>query len=539
MKVLNAGLITSLAIAGTNGLSISDILDFQLPFLGGNNEIQQPELVGPSVFEQAAEYFGEPMSLEGISSEDINLISSAWDSLEKEYPDKVRKLLTPSSPRAKIKQRTDWTYHVSNEEKTPGHSLRIRSPKKLGIDTVKQYSGYLDVEEEDKHFFFWFFESRNDPANDSVVLWLNGGPGCSSMTGLLFELGPSGISKELKPVHNPYAWNNNASVIFLDQPVNVGNSYSSKSVKSTVAAGKDVYALLTLFFQQFPEYADGHDFHISGESYAGHYIPAFAKEIALHEDRNFNLTSVLIGNGITNSLIQDESYEWMACGKGGYPPVITPEQCTDLHNKWPRCEALLKICYANPSALACVPSELYCNSLMGPFQETGLNVYDIREQCGDNALCYEELDWIDQYMNLPEVKEAIGSEVEQFVSCDNTVGFQFMADGDGSKPFHQDVAFLLEAGVPVLIYAGDKDYICNWLGNQAWVNALEWTGADKFSVAPMEPWLVNGEPAGEGKNADHFTFLRVYDAGHMVPYNQPENALNMLNRWIGGDFGYK
>ncbi|MCQ6513304.1 S10 family peptidase, partial [Vibrio parahaemolyticus] len=80
---------------------------------------------------------------------------------------------------------------------------------------------------------------------------------------------------KIELVNNPESWNNNASVIFLDQPVNVGYSYSGGSVSNTVAAGKDIYALLTLFFHQFPEYAK-QDFHIAGESYAGHYIPVFA-----------------------------------------------------------------------------------------------------------------------------------------------------------------------------------------------------------------------------------------------------------------------
>jgi cathepsin A (carboxypeptidase C) len=82
------------------------------------------------------------------------------------------------------------------------------------------------------------------------------------------ELGPASIDKKIKIVDNPYSWNSNASVIFLDQPVNVGYSYSDKSVSSTQAAGKDVYAFLTMFFDKFPEYAQ-QDFHITGESYAG------------------------------------------------------------------------------------------------------------------------------------------------------------------------------------------------------------------------------------------------------------------------------
>lgn len=130
------------------------------------------------------------------------------------------------------------------------YSLRLRSvdPSKLGIDTVKQWSGYMDYKDS-KHFFYWFFESRNDPANDPIILWLNGGPGCSSFTGLLFELGPSSISADMKPIHNPYSWNNNASMIFLEQPLGVGFSYGDEKVSSTKLAGKDAYIFLELFLK--------------------------------------------------------------------------------------------------------------------------------------------------------------------------------------------------------------------------------------------------------------------------------------------------
>lgn len=141
------------------------------------------------------------------------------------------------------------------------------------------------------------------------------------MTGLFMELGPSSINEKRELVFNPSSWNANASVIFLDQPVNVGYSYSSGSVSNTVAAGKDVYALMTLFFKQFPEYAT-QAFHIAGESYAGHYIPAFASEILSHKKRNINLQSVLIGNGLTDGLTQYDYYRPMACGEGGWPAVL-------------------------------------------------------------------------------------------------------------------------------------------------------------------------------------------------------------------------
>jgi cathepsin A (carboxypeptidase C) len=421
------------------------------------------------------------------------------------------------------------------------YNLRAKSvdPSKLGIDTVKQYSGYLDEEEEDKHLFYWFFESRNDPKNDPVVLWLNGGPGCSSLTGLFLELGPSSINKKIEIVNNPSAWNNNASVIFIDQPVNVGYSYSSNGVSNTVAAGKDIYALLTLFFHNFPEYAE-QDFHIAGESYAGHYIPVFTTEILKHKDRNINLKSVLIGNGLSDPYTQYAYYRPMACGQGGQKAVLSESECQSMDNALPRCQSLIKGCYDSGSAWSCVPATIYCNNAMiGPYQRTGRNVYDIRGECEDSSnLCYAALGWISKYLNQKDVMDALGVEVDGYEGCNFDINRNFMFAGDWMQPFHQLVPKILDQ-IPVLIYAGDVDYICNWLGNQAWTNVLEWTGRKSYSDAKQKDLKISDDDKdayGKVKSSGNLTFMRIYEAGHMVPMDQPKPSLDFLNRWLGGEW---
>lgn len=422
------------------------------------------------------------------------------------------------------------------------YELRIKSvdPSKLGIDTVKQYSGYLDYKNS-KHFFYWFFESRNDPKNDPIILWLNGGPGCSSFTGLFFELGPSSISPELKPIYNPHSWNNNASVIFLEQPIGVGFSYGDDKVTTTQAAGEDVYNFLELFFLNFPSLRSN-NFHIAGESYAGHYIPQIAHEIAIvHEaDATFNLTSVLIGNGITDPLVQYDYYRPMACGEGGHRPVISPEECEKMDKQAPRCRFLSEGCYSTGLTFSCIVAGAYCeNMAMNAYSKTGLNVYDIRGKCEtDEDLCYAAMGDIEKYLNQPEVQTALGSDVSHYEGCNNDVFASFLLTGDGGRPFQQYVSEILNKDIPVLIYAGDKDYICNWLGNLAWTNELEWKNNEEYRFLPLAHWKneETGEVAGEVKNYGSLTFLRVYDAGHMVPYNQPENSLEMVNRWIRGDY---
>ncbi|PVH22191.1 hypothetical protein CXQ85_004861 [Candidozyma haemuli] len=484
------------------------------------------------VLSKIAQYVKEP--IDAIPKD----AAALWSEMMLKFPESVSslKFKNPASSAKKIARTFD--FHVS-DAKLPNHKLRVKStPEDLGIDSVKQYSGYLDVADEDKHFFFWAFESRNDPKKDPVILWLNGGPGCSSLTGLFFELGPARIGEDLKPVNNPSAWNNNATVIFLDQPVNVGYSYSSESVTNTVAAGQDVYAFLELFFQQFPQYAE-RDFHIAGESYGGHYIPVFSSEILSHDDRHFNLTSVLIGNGLTDPLTQYEYYKPMACGEGGEKSVLEPEECDNMEASIPRCLSLIESCYNSGSVWSCVPATIYCNNAqMGPYQKTGRNVYDIRTECKGGNLCYEELSYIDEYLNKPEVKEALGVEVEEYQGCNFDINRNFLFAGDWMQPYHKNVIDLLESGLPVLVYAGDKDFICNWLGNRAWTDRLPWSGQKKFESQPIRKWTVGKEEAGEVKNYEHFTFLRVYGGGHMVPFDQPENALDMVNRWIAGDFAY-
>jgi cathepsin A (carboxypeptidase C) len=374
-----------------------------------------------------------------------------------------------------------------------------------------------------------------------VVLWLNGGPGCSSLTGLFLELGPATIDKNLKVVNNPYSWNNNASVIFLDQPVNVGFSYSGSPVSDTVAAGKDVYALLTLFFKQFPEYAK-QPFHIAGESYAGHYIPVFTSEILSHKNTNINLQSVLIGNGLTDGLTQYPLYKPMACGKGGWPAVLDDTECQSMDNALPRCLSLIENCYESESVWSCVPASIYCNNaLLQPYQRTGQNVYDVRGKCEDSGnLCYTQLGWISDWLNKKEVMAELGVEVSGYDSCNFDINRNFLLQGDWMKPFHRVVPGILEK-IPVLIYAGDADFICNWLGNKAWTEALEWPGQKAYNKEEMSNLTVSGkdEFVGAYKSSGNFTFIQIHAAGHMVPLDQPEASLDMLNRWLDGEWWEK
>ncbi|MBQ5153985.1 hypothetical protein EGM85_12095 [Macrococcus caseolyticus] len=182
--------------------------------------------------------------------------------------------------------------------------------------------------------------------------------------------------------------------------------------------------------------------------------------------------------------------------------------------------------------------------MMGPYQKTGLNVYDIREQCGESSdgLCYPQLEYVSDYLNQEFVREALGvrDEVEKFDSCNFDVNGGFLFNGDWMLPYYTHVADLLEKGIPILDYAGLADFICNALGTNAFAEQLEWSGHESFAKAPVEPWhLSDGTKAGRKRNFKHFTSLQIYEAGHMAPFDQPKALHEMVNEWIKGNYALK
>jgi len=486
----------------------------------------------------------------------INNLQTKIDTIENKIKNKLEDLrLELEDIEHSLQEQLDDlgnNFEILTHDGFPEYSIRLK-PGSLCDKSVKQYTGYLDAG-NNRHFFFWFFESRSNPSTDPIVLWLNGGPGCSSLTGLFLELGPCSVNAEgTDSVFNPYSWNNNASVIFLDQPMNVGFSYGP-GVTNTNAAAQDVLAFLQIFFNEYKQYGQL-DFHIAGESYAGHYIPVIANEVlsynhavaGIHSGCTkyninpktstiINFKSVLIGNGLVDPLVQYKYYPDMACNSS-YPPVLDDDACDGMRSAYPKCAHLISNCYKSKSVFSCLPATMYCNKeMIGPYQRSGKNPYDVRKDCEGNSLCYPLLDSIEKYLNREDVKRKLGVDPGiRYKSCNHDVNFRFSMAGDWMHPYHQLVPKLLESGIRVLVYAGDADYICNWIGNEAWVREIEWSGKNAFNSAKDEKWItedVSRAWAGNVRSSGLLTWLRVFEAGHMVPYDQPSTSLDFFNRWI-------
>ena len=172
---------------------------------------------------------------------------------------------------------------------------------------IASYTGFFTIDREcDSNIFFWFFPSQQDYAKDPVTVWLNGGPGLSSLHGLFYENGPYTLTLDGELILNPYSWNLKSSIIYIDNPVGTGFSYTTNRcyVSTEEEVGQGILNMLTQFFKLFPEMSQN-PFFLTGESYAGKYIPAIAHAIHTSENKSgINLQGVAIGNGWTDPVNQ-------------------------------------------------------------------------------------------------------------------------------------------------------------------------------------------------------------------------------------------
>ncbi|KAL0436933.1 UNVERIFIED_CONTAM: Serine carboxypeptidase-like 48 [Sesamum radiatum] len=353
------------------------------------------------------------------------------------------------------------------------------------VQDLGHHAGYYRLQHsKDARMFYFFFESRNS-RTDPVVIWLTGGPGCSSELALFYENGPFHITNNLSLTWNDFGWDKVSNLIYVDQPTGTGFSYSSDD-------------------DDIRHNEDG----VSNDLYD--FLQGFA-----------------IGNGLTNPEIQYQAYTDYALDM----KLITKSDYNSMKTSVSRCQQAIKLCGANGGS-SCVAAYMVCNVVFNKIVRIsgGKNYYDIRKECEGN-LCYD-FSSVEDFLNLKSVRDALGVGDIDFVSCSSTV-YEAMIT-DMMRNLEVGIPALLEDGIKLLVYAGEYDLICNWIGNSKWVHAMEWSGQKEFVSAPTIPFSVDGLEAGLQKGHGPLTFLKVHNAGHMVPMDQPKASLEMLRRWMQG-----
>ncbi|TAQ84327.1 hypothetical protein B7494_g7335 [Chlorociboria aeruginascens] len=420
------------------------------------------------------------------------------------------------------------------------------------------------------HLFFWYFESENttpDPTSAPLALWLAGGPGASSMISMLQELGPCLINEHGNgTVYNPYGWNKDTALIFVDQPAGVGFSYldDGEAVPgdSFTSAVDMALFLQILVSQVFPEHING-PLVLTGESYAGHYLPALAGQIVrqniLHPHLpKVPLKSIALGNGYVSSLDSTYGYYETLCttNPGVNAPIFNETRCEIIATNLPRCMEVKKTCYNHPDTAICNAASTVCwegviSHYDGESGPGGRNRFDITAPCVIANFCYAHTELIQEYLNLETSFAALGvpSAIKNYTVISDAVYGAFRLTTDMGINLEPELQYILANQVDVLIYQGNLDLACNTAGAKRWTAAMSWKGQAAFTSQDLKPWksVVNGEEkivgmfkevnikmvAGDMKKT-RFAFVTIDGSGHLVPQDQPEVALDMLTRWLAG-----
>ncbi|RMD41786.1 hypothetical protein DV735_g3305, partial [Chaetothyriales sp. CBS 134920] len=445
---------------------------------------------------------------------------------------------------------------------------------------VKSYSGYADVA-PDQHIFWWFFEARNvTPSEAPLTVWINGGPGSSSMIGLFQELGPCRVHSDGKPYNNPHSWSTVSNVLFIDQPTQVGFSYSipvpgytdpnsgyivqlpnqtcpeyasdwdcgtyaapnlTLTANSTGSAAPNIWKTIQGFTGAFPQYSQN-GFYFTTESYGGHYGPIF-NQYFLEQNANLppgaheiDLKAVLIGNGWYDPILQYQAYYNYSVWPGNpydvdpFNASIKEQFYNNLYGPG-NCIDQTIACNQNGISGVCSISDNWCAQSTQSLWDiySGRDEYDIRYL---QPSPFPPEYYVD-YLNTPTVQAALGAYVN-FSEYSNAVGNNFGSTGDDDREYGTlaAVRHLLANNITVVTYFGDADYNCNWLGGQAVAKKLNAPGYAHAGFVNIS--TPDGVVHGQVRQAGTYAFVRIYESGHEVPFYQPLTSLTLFSRVLQG-----
>uniref|UniRef100_A0A2N9HT13 Carboxypeptidase n=1 Tax=Fagus sylvatica TaxID=28930 RepID=A0A2N9HT13_FAGSY len=433
-------------------------------------------------------------------------------------------------------------YHVNESNVYPQEGLKEkdrieRLPGQPHVN-FSQYGGYVTVNNSaGRALYYYFVEAQHSKDSLPLLLWLTGGPGCSSLAGALLEVGPFRVLSDGKSLFEDiFSWNYAANVLFLESPVGVGFSYSNTTSdydnNGDRRTARDNYVFLLNWLERFPEYKN-RDFYIAGESYAGHFVPQLAHTILYHNKKAnktiIDLKGIIIGNAVIN-------YETDQRGMYDYlwtHAIISDQDVYQIHK------------YCNFSSSAS-PESRECNATIDAVQNyfNYFNVYNIYA-----PLCFSpnltaqpknasilnfdpcSLGYLHAYLNRPDVQEALHANVTKLTYdwelCNDAI-FQTWKDSPSTViPLLRE---LMTSGHRVWIYSGDIDARVPVTSTKYSINKM------KLPVkTAWHPWFLSGEVGGFTQVYEgDLTFATVRGAGHQVPAYQPARAFSLIKHFLDG-----
>lgn len=385
------------------------------------------------------------------------------------------------------------------------------------VGTIVSNSGFFTVNKTvEANIFFWFFQKTSpDWRQAPVLLWLQGGPGCSSMYALFTENGPYQVINDREVRLRKYSWTNNYNVLFIDNPVGSGFSFAKDYfVTNEMEIADHLYEALQQFFQLYPELGQN-EFYITGESYAGKYIPAIAYKIYKSNPLSefpINLRGLLIGNGYSDPQnMLNYAKHLHRLGLIDYRTKIRMESYQE-------------------NTKIFIRNGLWDNA----FDERGRVTKMIRNATEFKFIYHYMQENADDdsylaFLQSPKIKVALHVGQLPYNDCSDSVFEKLSWDLPKSvRPWFEE---LLER-YPILVYNGMLDIVVAHYLTTEFLDALHWSGAELYSTSPRNKWYVGGLMAGYIKVAGNLKYALIRNAGHMVPTNRPRMMLDLVNKFI-------
>ncbi|KAI3789087.1 hypothetical protein L2E82_01874 [Cichorium intybus] len=438
-------------------------------------------------------------------------------------------------------------------------------------------TGYIGVgEPDDVQLFYYFIESEGNPRNDPLMLWLSGGPGCSSLSGILYEIGPFTINYANSTLEKPMlkinhqSWTKVANIIFLDQPAGSGFSYAKTPkgyITNDTLSSKHAHYFLRKWLVEHPKFLNN-PFYVGGDSYMGIVVPMIVHEIyngtcpsavlyclikELYVDRIEALGATPDPQSQTSPLKGNEVGEGPQINIKGYVLGNPRTDSTDDYNS--------KIPFAHRVALL---SDAIYKSTKENCHGDYLNINP------NNVLCINDLQVVQKCIGrlypsqflepICDDSDPLKSDLLWRVlkSLDNAamdiwslpqVGIRWCRDDNyiysyvwanrrdvrDALHIHKITRNLMESsGCRALVYSGDHDMLVPYSGTLNWIKSLKF-----LVVNDWRPWFVDKQVAGytiKYSNQEYnLTFATLKGGGHTAPEYKPKECLSMFTRWLAND----
>ncbi|KAF4547837.1 Serine carboxypeptidase-like protein 10 [Elsinoe fawcettii] len=437
------------------------------------------------------------------------------------------------------------------------------------------YTGNVPIDTADptRTLFFAFKPATNAGPVKQTTIWLNGGPGCSSLTGFFQENGPIVWQQgTLGPVENPYAWNTLTNMLFVEYPVGVGFTTGLITAFDEEDIAKDFVGFYKNWQKLFG--IENYQTYVTGESYAGRYVPYIAAEMLQQNDPTyFNVAGTLIYSGTIGAFTQVQERVPAAAFARAKQQILNLndtflQTLDDVSQKCGYTEYMDKyLQFPPPSLQPTSPAgpEPGCDTYELFFQATDpinpcLSPYDISSRC---PKLYDPLQQVvgnipTAYFNRTDVREAIHAPANFLHDVGNITGanqvwFQcaialnhpFLPSPDDSTgpqglkdlspdPIQDVLPFVTESTNRTLIVNGAYDAVILSNGTLLAIQNMTWNGALGFQQAPSDDFVVPNQGILGTKHFERgLMWIDQAQGSHLTPQTQPLAALRHL-QWLLG-----